>query len=289
VTGKPGVDPHAPIEATAAQPSFRWLRLAQPEPHVTIITMARPPVNALDSEIRAELIAAVDRLQEAESARAIVLAADGRVFCAGADLKEKQALSASSDRAAAARLTRELFLTVMSSSRPVVAAVGGAALGAGFVLAACCDLIVASEDAYFALPEIDVGQGGGASFLQRILPQQTMRAMMLTGERVSALELHRVGGIYRVVSPGQAERVATEIAAHIAAKNSAAVQAMRSSFEPVAALPARVGFALEQAYIDELSVSPAGRAARQAFLDRSRYRRSPGFRPGMPAEPEGRE
>ena len=77
----------------------------------------------------------------------------------------------------------------------MIAAVNGAALGAGFVLAACCDLIFAADSAVFGMPEIDVGLGGGASFLQRILPPSKVRRMMLTGERVPAAELHRLGAV----------------------------------------------------------------------------------------------
>lgn len=252
-----------------AGPEFGRLRLSWPRPLVAVITLARPPVNALNLELRSELITAVDHLQEDDTTRAIVLAADGHVFCAGADLREKQAVAGAAARAAAARVTRELFFTVASSARPVVAAVNGAALGAGFVLAACCDLIVAAEGAFFGMPEIDVGQGGGASLLRRILPQQAMRSMMLTGERVPAAELERLGAVHRVVANGQAGRAAVDLAAVIAAKNPAAVRAMRNSFAPVEALPAREGFALEQVYVDELSTSQAAAAAREAFLRKS--------------------
>ena len=283
MTGEQAVGRPSEPEPGAGLPAFRWLRLGRPAPFVVTVTMARPPVNALDSEIRSELITALDSLQDADIARAIVLAAAGRIFSAGADLKEKESLSGPAARAAAARLGREAFFAVMSSARPVVAAVGGAALGAGFVLAACCDLIVAAQDAHFGMPEIDVGQGGGASFLQRILPQQAMRAMMLTGEPVTAAELHRLGGVHRLVAPGQAEHAAAEIAARIAAKSPVAVRAMRSSFAPVAALPTREGFALEQSYSEELSASAAGAAARRSFLA-SRSRST--FPPSRPEETE---
>jgi len=268
---QPEQEPAGRVDDTGL-PAFRWLRLSRPAPFVVAVTIARPPVNALDSAVRSELVAAFDGLRETDTAHAVVLAAAGHVFSAGADLREKDSAAGAAARAAAARLTREAFYAIMAHPRPVIAAVDGAALGAGFVLAACCDLIVAGQDARFGMPEIDVGQAGGASFLQRIVPQQAMRAMMLTGERVTAPELHRLGGVHRLVEPGRAEAAAVQIAARIAAKSPEAVRAIRNSFAPVAALPIRDGFALEQAYVDELSVSAAGIAARRAFLTKSRPR-----------------
>jgi enoyl-CoA hydratase/carnithine racemase len=282
-----GPDAVAEPEGAPDLPAFRWLRLSRPAAHVVTVTLNRPPVNALDSALRSELLTALDVLQEAATAHAIVLSAAGHVFSAGADLKEKEALAGPAARAAVARLARETFFAVVSSGRPVIAAVEGPALGAGFVLAACCDLIVAGQDAVFGMPEIDVGQAGGASFLQRILPQQAMRAMMLTADRVPAAELHRLGAVHRLVAPGQAEDAAVAIAARIAAKSPAAVKAIRASFAPVAALPLREGFALEQGYIDELSACAAGSAARRAFLAaRSQRAPSPSPSPSPSEETE---
>ena len=165
-------------------------------PNVALVTLDRPPVNALGREIREAMLRVFDRLEGDAEVRAIVLTAKGHIFCAGADIKEKQALAgAEGDYVRANRLTRDVFFALVDSSKPVIAAVNGAALGAGFVLAACADMIVAADTAVFGMPEIDVGQGGGASVLQRILPPSKVRRMMLTGEHVPAGELYRLGAV----------------------------------------------------------------------------------------------
>jgi len=235
---------------------------------VAVVRLARPPVNALGREIREAMLRCFDRLQDHADVRAIVLTADGHVFCAGADIKEKAALGSEGEYSRANRLTRDVFFCVVESAKPVIAAVNGAALGAGCVLAACCDMIFAADTAVFAMPEIDVGQGGGASIMQRILPPSKVRRMMLTGERVPAAELYRLGAVEACLPQAELLPAAIDIAATIAAKSPSAVQRIRSSFAPVEALDAREGFLLEQGYTTELSRSPDAAEARRAFFEK---------------------
>jgi len=198
-----------------------------------------------------------------------VLTAKGRVFCAGADIKEKAALAeGEGDYVRANRLTRDVFFCLLDSSKPVIAAVQGAALGAGCVLAACCDMIFAAEGAVFAMPEIDVGQGGGASFLQRILPPSKVRRMVLTGERVPASEFYRLGAAEACLPEAELLPAAIAMAQTIAAKSAAAVRRIRTSLPAVEALELREGFRLEQLYTTELSRSPEAAAARAAFFEK---------------------
>jgi enoyl-CoA hydratase len=238
-------------------------------PNVAVVTLARPPVNALGREIREAMLRVFDRLEARAEVRCIVLTARGHVFCAGADIKEKQALSGTAgDYVRANRLTRDAFFCIVDSSKPVIAAVNGAALGAGFVLAACCDMILAAETAVFGMPEIDVGQGGGASVLQRILPPSKVRRMMLTGERVTAMELYRLGAVEACLPAPDLLPAALALASVIAAKSPAAVRRIRGSFSAVGALDMREGFRTEQAYTTELSTSPEGAEARRAFFEK---------------------
>jgi enoyl-CoA hydratase len=246
-----------------------FLEITTPLPHVALMTLARPPVNALNRALREAMLAAFDRLGEDPAVRAIVLAARGHVFCAGADLKEKASLSAGEwDYARANRLTRDVFFALLEGSKPVIAAVQGPALGAGFVLAACCDMIFATEAAVFAMPEIDVGQGGGASIMQRILPPAKIRRMMLTGERVPAAELHRLGAVEAPLPPDGLLPAALAMAGTIAEKSPTAVRRIRTSFLTVEALDVREGFRLEQGYTTELSLSADAAEARRAFLEK---------------------
>lgn len=243
--------------------------------HVAVLTLDRPPVNAMGREIREQFVETMEALGERDEVRAIVLTAAGKVFCAGADIKEKRDLvDGAGGYARANRLTRDSFLVLNESPKPVIAAVNGAALGAGFVMAACCDFILASEDAWFQMPEIDVGLGGGGSFLQRILPPGKMRRMMLTGERVPAAELHRLGAVEECVPAAELLPRAIEIAALIAAKSPRAVAVIRGHFDTVAHLGLYEGFRAEQRYITELSRTPDAAEARLAFIEK----RKPNFK-----------
>jgi enoyl-CoA hydratase len=159
-----------------------------------------------------------------------------------------------------------VFFAIADHPKPVIAAVQGAAVGAGCVLAACCDFIFAAETAFFALPEIDVGQGGGGAFLGRILPRGKVRRMALTGERVSAAEFYRLGAVEACLPAGELLPAAIATAAKIAAKNPRALARVRGAFAAVEALGLRDGFRMEQVYTTELSRSPDGEAARAAFL-----------------------
>ena len=249
------------------QPTF--LEVECPAPFVAVVALARPPVNALGRELREEIVRTFDAMQDRDDVRVIILTARGKVFCAGADIKEKQTLGAApGDHIRANRLTREGFYCILDSSKPVIAAVNGAALGAGFVIAACCDMIFAAESAVFAMPEIDVGLGGGASFLQRILPPSKMRRMMLTGERIPASELYRLGAVEACVPDAELLPAALGVASAIAAKSPAAVRRIRDSFSTVEALTLREGFRIEQTYTTELSKTPDAAEARRAFIEK---------------------
>ena len=244
------------------------IKVDMAETGVAVVTLNRPPVNAMGREIREEFLRTMDTLGGRGDVRVVVLTASGNVFCAGADIKEKNTLVDAGDHARANRLTRDTFLALLESNKPVIAAVNGAALGAGFVMVACCDLILASEDAYFAMPEIDVGLGGGASFLQRILPLSKMRRMMLTGERVGARELHRLGVVEDCLPADRLLPSVIALAATIAAKSPVAVRTIRGSFRTVEHLPLYEGFRFEQNYTTELSKTDYAREARLAFLEK---------------------
>jgi enoyl-CoA hydratase len=245
------------------------IEVAIAAPNVAVVTIDQPPVNALGREIREAMLRVFDRLEANAEVRSIVLTAKGHVFCAGADIKEKQALaSADGDYVRANRLTRDVFFCLVDSGKPVIAAVNGAALGAGFVLAACCDMILAADTAVFGMPEIDVGQGGGASVLQRILPPSKVRRMMLTGEHVPAAELYRLGAVEACLPAAELVPAAIAFASTIAAKSPTAVRRLRGSFSAVEALDVREGFRLEQAYTTELATSADGAEARRAFFEK---------------------
>src|SRR5262245_49008553 len=162
--------------------------------HIATVTLARPPVNATSRALRGELIQVFDAMTDRDDVRVIILTAEGKIFCAGADIKERTLMTGEpGEYGALNRLVREMFYSILECNKPVIAAVNGGALGAGMALTLCCDILIASEDAYFAMPEVDVGLAGGVKFLQRHLNPSKARRMLLTGQRVPATEFYRLG------------------------------------------------------------------------------------------------
>src|SRR5690606_29828712 len=130
--------------------------------HVAVLRLANPPVNALSTVLMNELTLALDRISESDDIRAVVLTGDGKVFCAGADLKSRsETIKGPGDLPQHSRRTRECFHAIRECSKPVIGAINGAALGAGLAIVASCDVLVAARTAVVGLPEINVGLLGG--------------------------------------------------------------------------------------------------------------------------------
>jgi enoyl-CoA hydratase/carnithine racemase len=236
---------------------------------VATVTLNRPPVNAFGRAIREEMIRVFDALHDRDDVRAIVLTANGHCFCAGADIKERTQMTGEpGEYGTLNRLVREVFYSVMECSKPVIAAINGPALGAGFALTLCCDIIVASDNAVFAMPEVDVGLAGGVKFLQRHLTPSKARRLLLTGQRISAAELYRLGVVEECVSPDKLLPAAMEIARDIASKSPLAVRMLKESFNTVENLSLRDGYRVEQDMTVELSRSEDAREAKAAFLEK---------------------
>jgi enoyl-CoA hydratase len=237
--------------------------------YVAVVTMARPPVNALNRAIREETIRVFDALGDRDDVRAVILTGAGEVFCAGADIKERRALVQNpGDYARHNRVVREAFYCIIECVKPVIAAVNGAALGAGFAMVTCCDIVLAAEKAVFGMPEIDVGLAGGARFLQRFLPQSKARRLLLTGQRIGAPELYRLGVIEACVPASQLLSEAKVIAESIASKSPVAVRMLKESFNMVENLPLRDGYRLEQEVTVRLSRTEDAAEAQRAFVEK---------------------
>jgi enoyl-CoA hydratase len=171
--------------------------------HVAVITLDRPPVNAVDHATLAELTVAFRSLDDNRDVRAAIFTATGdRAFIAGLDLK---AVPPRTEDAPARFVTdpglvaREPMWAIVDCAVPVIGAINGPALGAGLAFAVCCDILVAAEHATFATPEIDVGLLGASAHLSRLVGRHKAREMFFTGEPVSAEELHRLGVVRAVV------------------------------------------------------------------------------------------
>ena len=237
--------------------------------HVATVTLNRPPVNALGRAIREELLATFDELHDRDDVRAVILTANGSTFCAGADIKERAKLTGQPGEARELnRLVREVFYAIMQCNKPVIAAVNGAALGAGFAIALCCDMILASEDAVFGMPEVDVGLAGGVKFLQRYFTPSQARMLLITGRRVPAAELYRFGVLQAVVAHADLLPEARKLAQEIASKSPLAVRMLKMSFNAVENLSLEDGYRIEQDMTIELSKSEDAQEAKRAFVEK---------------------
>jgi enoyl-CoA hydratase len=236
---------------------------------VAVVTFDRPPVNAQNRQSREELIRIFDALGDREDVRVVILTAAGKVFSAGADVKERvELVQEPGDYVRANRLVREYFYAISDCSKPVIAAVNGAALGAGFVLMLACDIMLASEDAQFGMPEIDVGLAGGAGFLMRHFGKSYARRLYFTGRRVPASELYRLGIIEACVPREQLMASAMEIARQIAAKSPIAIRQLKRAFNTIEEMPVRHAYRFEQTVTVELSHTEDAREAQRAFIEK---------------------
>ena len=171
------------------------------EPGVARITIARPPLNILTLEAIEALAAAVEEVNQTAHLKAVVLAAEGRAFCAGLAVEDHLGARAKPMLTAFHRVFRALHRLECAT----VAAVQGAALGGGAELATFCDVVIASEHATFGQPEIKVGVFPPIAALHypdRIGRARTLQ-LLLSGEALTARDAERIGLIDRVVPPGE--------------------------------------------------------------------------------------
>ena len=236
--------------------------------HIATVTFDRPPVNAQNRRSREELTWVFDTLSDRDDVRVVVLTGAGKVFSAGADIKERVGIQAAAgDYVRHNRLTRESFYAVADCAKPVIGAINGPAIGAGYAILACCDILLAADSAFVQMPELDVGLAGGAKFLD-IFPKSKARLMFFTGRRVPAAELYRLGIVEACVPNEQLTDEALAIAREIAAKSPIAVTKAKMTFNTVAQLPLRDGYRFEQGVTVELSRTEDTKEAQRAFIEK---------------------
>ena len=238
------------------------------EDFVAVITMDAPPVNAQNAQFNIELAYAFDCVSDREDVRAVVLTGAGKVFSAGADVKARSGLSEVGEKWQHNRRARESYHSIRECTKPVVAAINGAALGAGLAVAASCDILVAAEESSLGLPEIDVGLLGGGRHAQRLFGHSTVRRMMLTGYRVSGPELYRLGVVEACVPRGDVVQVARDIALEIAGKSPFAIGLAKQALNVIEELSLRDGYRYEQNMTAQLSGHPDSKEAMAAFLEK---------------------
>jgi len=226
-----------------------------------------PPVNALPVQGWFDLADAVSGAGKDPGVRAVILAAEGRGFCAGVDIKEMQRTEGHAALIGANRGCFAAFAAVYECEVPVIAAVQGFCLGGGVGLAGSADIVIAAEDASFGLPEVDRGALGAATHLARLVPQQLMRAMVYTCDPVPAQDLMKYGTVLAVVAVPQLRDRAREVAAKIAAKDPEIIRLAKQSLNGIDPVDIKRSYRYEQGFTFELNLTGLSDGARQAFVD----------------------
>ncbi|MEU5576386.1 enoyl-CoA hydratase family protein [Streptomyces huasconensis] len=232
---------------------------------VAVVTVDYPPVNALPVRGWYAVADAVRAAGRDPATRCVVLAAEGRGFNAGVDIKEMRRDSGHTALIGANRGCHAAFSAVYDCEVPVVAAVQGFCLGGGIGLVGNADAIVASEDATFGLPELDRGALGAATHLARLVPQHLMRALYYTSRTVTAAELHAHGSVWQVVPRAELREAALELAREIARKDGTLLRFAKASINGIDPVDVHRSYRFEQGFTFEANLSGLADRIRAGF------------------------
>ncbi len=233
---------------------------------VAELVINNPPVNALDSAGWHEFAAKVKAVGGRDDIHCVVIRADGRGFQAGVDIKELQADS--SKITDVNRGCYDTFAAIYDCPIPVISAVHGYCIGGGIGIAGSSDFVICSDDATFALTEIDRGALGAATHLMRLFGVQKTRRMLYTAEPIDAAEAYRVGGVEKVVPKDQLRDEVLAMASNIASKSPKALRLAKWSLNGIELLDPKESYRYEQGFTLELYTSPDSQEARDAFIEK---------------------
>ncbi len=240
---------------------------------IATVVFDRPPVNAIDRPSMVELGEIFASFEADRNVRvAIFTSAGRRAFIAGVDLGTVGGGESDEEDPGAlldpGRVARDAMWAITDCAVPVIAAVNGPAIGAGLAFAACCDMIVASDNATFGTTEINVGLLGASAHLSTLVGRHKAREMFFTGELVPAADLHRIGAVRAVVEHDQLMPTALELARALADKSPIALRMAKASMNQVEGLPLKEAYRIEQTYTDRLARFEDSSEAREAFFEK---------------------
>ena len=240
------------------------------EGSIEVVTVDAPPVNALTVQGWFDLAEAVRAAGQDPQVHVVVLRAEGKGFNAGVDIKEIQRSTGYDALVGANRGCYAAFGAVYDCAVPVIASVHGFCLGGGVGLAGNADVVVASEDATFGVPEVERGALGAATHLARLVPQHMMRTLYFTARTIAAAELANYGSVYRVVPREQLDDAALELARDIAAKDTRVIRAAKEALNGIDPQDVHRSYRYEQGFTFEMNLLGASDEARQDFVDSPR-------------------
>lgn len=225
-----------------------------------------PPVNAFDSQGWYAIAEEVENLGANPDVRVIVIAANGKGFCAGVDIKE---VAAHPERIVDLNKGNyATFKAIHLNPRPVIVALHGFVLGGGIGISGAADIIIASECTTFGVPEVDRGAMGGGAHLQRMFPVQKVRYMYFTGEMIDVHEAYRLGAIEKVVSRERLLDTARETAGAVAAKSPQMIRLAKEALTGVEDGNLEDKYRWEQGFTFEAYSMADSQEARDAFVEK---------------------
>jgi enoyl-CoA hydratase len=235
------------------------------EDHVRTVTMDFPPVNALPVQGWFDVAEALDEASRDLDTHVVVLRAEGRGFNAGVDIKEMQSTAGFEALIGANKGCFAAFKAVYECAVPVVAAVHGFCLGGGVGLVGNADCVVASEEAYFGVPEVKQGALGAATHMARLVPQHMMRTLYFTARTVPATDLVPFGSVLEVVAREQLDDAALALAAEIAAHDTRVIRAAKEALNGIDPVDVNKSYRFEQGFTMELNLAGVSDELRDTF------------------------
>jgi enoyl-CoA hydratase len=234
---------------------------------VRVLTMDFPPVNALPVQAWFDLAAALDEAGADPATHVVVMRAEGKGFNAGVDIKEMQHTEGFDALIGANRGCFAAFKAVYECSVPVIAAVNGFCLGGGVGLVGNADCIVASDDAYFGIPEVDRGALGAATHLARMVPSHLMRTLYFTARTITAQDLVQHGSVLEVVPRAELDDAALAVAGEIAAKDTRVIRMAKEAINGIDPVDVNRSYRFEQGFTMELNLAGVSDEHRDTFLN----------------------
>jgi enoyl-CoA hydratase/carnithine racemase len=236
---------------------------------VAVIRLDRPPMNALNSVVQAEIAAAAAQVSDDPQVRAVVIYGGEKVFAAGADIKE-MADASYAQMAADSRRLQDSFTAVARIGKPVIAAVTGYALGGGLELALCADFRVAGEGARVGQPEILLGLipgAGGTQRLPRLVGPARAKDIVYTGRFVGAAEALAIGLVDKVVPDAEVYAAALKFAQRFAAGPAVALRAAKQAIDEGLEVDLHTGLEIERLHFAGLFATEDAQTGMRSFVE----------------------
>ena len=235
------------------------------EDGIRLVTCAYPPVNALPVQGWFDLAAALDEASADPATKVVILRAEGRGFNAGVDIKEMQHHEGFDHLLGANKGCYAAFKAVYECSVPVIAAVNGFCVGGGVGLVGNADCVVASDDAYFGVPEVNQGALGAATHMARLVPQHMMRTLYFTARTIKAADLVQFGSVLEVVPRDELLDAALRVATDIAAKDTRVIRAAKEALNGIDPINVNKSYRWEQGFTFELNLMGVSDELRDDF------------------------